>query len=269
MFSSNIKFLRKRRKRSQDEVSLALGIKRSTWSTYELGVAQPGIDTLLKISDYFKLSLDTLLREDVSRIPESRLREMEIARETDVTGRRLRVIVTTVGSDNRENIELVPQKAKAGYTNGYADPEYIKILPTFRLPFLAKERKYRTFPISGDSMPPVGDGSWVTGEYVDDWTTLKNGNPYIIVTQNDGIVFKIVYNNINESESLLLCSTNPDYAPYHVKIHEVLEVWKFVNYISAELPEPNLTKKQMTNTLLNLQKEVGELKNTLNKKDRE
>ena len=41
-FTSNIKFLRKRRGRTQDDVAVALNLKRSTLSGYENGVAQPG-----------------------------------------------------------------------------------------------------------------------------------------------------------------------------------------------------------------------------------
>ncbi|HLT42996.1 MAG TPA: helix-turn-helix transcriptional regulator, partial [Sphingobacteriaceae bacterium] len=160
-FADNLKFLRKRKNRSQDETSGALGVKRTTWSAYEIGNAEPGFETLLKISDYFKIPIDILLKEKLSDWPESKIRELEIKNDIDVYGKKLRVVVTTVDSDNNSNIELVPVKAKAGYTGGYADPDYISVLPTFKLPFLSKEKKYRTFPISGDSMPPVVHGSWV------------------------------------------------------------------------------------------------------------
>lgn len=264
MFSANLKYLRKRRKRSQDESASALGVKRTTWSAYEQGVAEPGFETLIKISDYFKIPIDVLIKQDVTQFPESKIREMEIARETDVTGRNLRVVVTTIDrDDDEENIELVPVRAKAGYTGGFADPDYIKVLPTFRLPFLSKERKYRAFPISGDSMPPVSDGSWVTGEYVENWNHVSNGKPYIIITKDDGIVFKTVFNRLEESGTLLLCSTNPKYDPYEVPSDNVLEVWKFVNYISADLPDPNINQKQLTNTVLTIQREVSELKKNL------
>ena len=43
IFSQNIKLLRKRRKRTQDDVALALDIKRSTLSGYENEVAQPSM----------------------------------------------------------------------------------------------------------------------------------------------------------------------------------------------------------------------------------
>lgn len=264
MFSANLKFLRKRRNRSQDESAGAIGVKRTTWSAYEQGVAEPGFETLIKISEYFKIPIDVLIRQDVTAFPESKIRELEISREADITGLKLRVVVTTVDtSDDQENIELVPVKAKAGYTGGFADPDYIKVLPTFRLPFLSRERKYRAFPISGDSMPPVSDGSWVTGEYVENWQSIASGKPYIIITQNDGIVFKTVFNRLEESGTLLLCSTNPKYEPYEVSSEDILEIWKFVNYISAELPDPNINQKQLTNTVLTIQREVSELKKNL------
>ena len=53
------------------------------------------------------------------------------------------------------------------------------------------------------------------------------------------------------------------YEPYEISVKEVVEVWKFVNYISAELPEPNLSKDQLTDTVLNLQREVSRIKNVL------
>lgn len=266
-FSENLKFLRKRKNRSQDETSGALGVKRTTWSAYEIGNAEPGFETLLKISDYFKLPIDMLLKEQISTMPESKLRELEIKNDIDVFGKKLRVVVTTVDNDNNPNIELVPVRARAGYTGGYADPDYISVLPTFKLPFLSKEKKYRTFPISGDSMPPAVDGSWVTAEYIDNWTNVKSGTPCIVITKDDGIVFKIVHNHILAKNSLLLCSTNPAYEPYEVAVEQILELWSFVNFISHELTPPNISQQDLTNTVLNLQREIAEVKNNMYKGD--
>lgn len=262
-FGANIKLLRQRRGRSQEEVAIALDVKRSSYSGYENGSAEPHLDLLIRISEYFKVSVDKLLKHDLTVLSESQLGILERGGDVDMTGRRLRILATTVDRNNNENIELVPEKAKAGYRTGYADPEYIGVLPAFHMPFLSRDRKYRTFPISGDSMPPVGDGSWVTGEYVQNWQTLRDGQPYIIVTKDEGIVFKVVYDQIKEKGCLLLCSTNPAYPPYEVPISEVLEIWKFTHYISHELPEPNLSKDQLARTVLDLTKEVGRIRLSL------
>ena len=58
----------------------------------------------------------------------------------------------------------------------------------------------------------------------------------------------------------LLRSTNPLYVPYEVPINNVLEIWKFVHFISAELPEPNLSRDELTRSVQDLRKEVSQLR---------
>lgn len=264
-FASNIKFLRKRKGRTQDDVAVALNLKRSTLSGYENGVAQPGIDILVSFSRYFNLSIDTLLKIDISKLSESQLGELERGYDAYIRGSNLRVLATTVDGNNVENIELVPEKAKAGYTTGYADPEFIEELPRFRLPFLSDKKKYRTFQLKGDSMFPIPDGSWVTGEFVQDWREIISGKAYIVFTINDGIVFKVVENNLSTDGKLVLYSLNPIYEPYEVHINEVKEIWKFVNYISSELPDPVMPEKQLFQAVAAMKKDLQRLKAKLGK----
>jgi transcriptional regulator with XRE-family HTH domain len=259
-FASNIKFLRKRRGRTQDDVAVALNLKRSTLSGYENGVAQPGIDILVSFSRYFNLSIDTMLKINIPVLSESQLGELERGYDAYIKGSNLRVLATTVNSDNLENIELVPEKAKAGYTTGYADPEFIGELPRFRLPFLSEKRKYRTFQLKGDSMLPIPEGSWVTGEFVQDWREIISGKAYVIFTINDGIVFKVVENNLSNDGKLVLYSLNPVYEPYEVHINEVKEIWKFVNFISSELPDPVLPEKQLIQAVAAMKSDLERIK---------
>jgi len=264
-FASNIKFLRKRRGRTQDDVAVALNLKRSTLSGYENGVAQPGIESLVSFSRYFNMSIDTLLKIDMSKLSESQLGELERGYDAYIRGSNLRVLTTTVSLDNIENIELVPEKAKAGYTTGYADPEYIEELPRFRLPFLSEKRKYRTFQLKGDSMLPIPDGSWVTGEFIQDWHEIISGKAYVVFTINDGIVFKVVENKLVNDGRLILYSLNPIYEPYEVNINEVKEIWKFVNYISNELPEPVLPEKQLYKAVATMKNDLERIKAKIGK----
>ena len=64
-FSQNIKLLRKRRGRTQDDVAHALGMKRSTLSGYENDVAQPSMETLIAFSNFFNIAIDTLVRVNI------------------------------------------------------------------------------------------------------------------------------------------------------------------------------------------------------------
>lgn len=263
-YSSNIKFLRKRRGRTQDDVASALGMKRPTLSGYENNVAQPSMEALIAFSQYYNIAIDTLVKIDLQSLPESQLSQLERGYDVFITGSRLRVLATTVNSENNDNIELVHEKASAGYARGFADPEYIKILPAFQLPFLPRDRKFRTFQISGDSMLPIPHGSFVTGEYVQNWNTIRNGMPYIIVTLDDGIMFKLVENMIPTEGKLRMVSLNTLYQPYTLEISQVREVWRFVHYISSEMPEGNTLKDPVMSTLEQIKQDVRGIQAKLN-----
>ncbi len=261
MIGENIKLLRKRNSYSQEEMATDLGLTRSSYSGYENGVAEPSLETLAKIGEFFKVSMDKLVRLDFSKFTEKDWMKLEGGISTDIEGKGLRILATTVDSDNNENIELVPFKARAGYASGYADPEFISVLPTFQLPFLKKDRKYRTFPIVGDSMPPVSEGSFVVGEFVENWNTLQDGYPHIVVTLDEGIVFKIVHKRLKDTQSFQLCSTNPLFEPYDVPANNVVEIWKFVNYICPDMPTVGFSESDLTKAVLGLQADVKHLRN--------
>ena len=257
--ASNIRFLRKRKRFTQSTLAESLGIKRSNVNNYENGTAIPPVQILVALSDLFHISVDTLLRINLSSLRESQLYTIENGSDVFVKGNELRVLTSTVDSQNRENIELVSIKAKAGYTTGYFDPEFISGLPVFQLPFLSAEKKYRTFQVSGDSMLPIPDKSWVTGEFVQDMGSIKDNGLYVVLTLNEGVVFKKLVNQLREKGSLLMISLNSEYAPYDLPLGEVREVWKFVHYISSEVPEP-AEKEHLHHQLGFIKTELGQIK---------
>lgn len=262
-FDSNIKLLRRRKKLTQDEVAEELGIKRSTLSGYENKVAQPGLDILLLFSNYYHIAVDTLLKVELAGLSEIQLRQLEHGEDIFLRGGNLRVLASTVNAENKENIELVPVKAQAGYTNGFADPSYISELQVFGLPFLSGEKKYRSFQLQGDSMLPIPEKAWVTGEYVMDWTTLKTGEACVVLTLDEGIVFKIIENRIEQEGKVLLYSLNPLYEPYEIHVNEIREIWKFVHFISHEIPEPVIPENQLVRTVAGLKQDLDRIKQNM------
>ncbi len=222
---SNLKFLRKKKSLTQAIMADAIGISRSKLAGYELNI-NPPLETLLAIADYLGVSVDILLREELEKYSEYKLRELL---ETDrfLRGRNLRILTTTVDASGRELIEVVSQRAKASYLAGFADPDFIGELPRFSLPFLPTDKKHRVFQVDGDSMLPIPDEAWIVCEYMDDWTAIKDGEKYVIVTELDGVTFKIAYNRIKDHQSLLLCSGNPIYKPFEVSVLDLREVWRY------------------------------------------
>lgn len=235
-FPENIKFLRKRRKMSQADLASQLELTRTTLAGYEKNI-QPPFKVLIRFAEFFNLSIDALVRYDLQALSAFQLSQIEDGFDIDVTGKKLRLLTISVDKEGKENIEMVPVKAQAGYTNSYGDLDFIGSLEKFSLPFLPKDKTYRTFQIQGDSMLPVPEGSWVTCSYIQDWTNIKDGTPCIIVTQDDGILFKLIYKQLETNRSLLLVSTNRDYKPYVLSVNKMVEIWKFETYNRFEIVE--------------------------------
>ena len=63
--ASNLKALRIYHKRTQAEAAEHFRIKRSTYSSYENGAAEPNMDLLVQFSKHYEVSLDTLLRRSI------------------------------------------------------------------------------------------------------------------------------------------------------------------------------------------------------------
>lgn len=261
-WASNLRHLRMRARMSQDELAGKLGMTRAKLNGHENGVSRnPPVEDLIRCSEFFKMSIDSLLKVDLSKLSELKLRELEAGNDVYATGTKIRILATTVNADNKDNIELVPVKAKAGYTSGYGDPEYISQLPVFHMPHLPQDRKYRMFPITGDSMHPVPEGAFVIGEFAEDWKGLKPGTPCIVITRNEGIVFKLVYPGTKPG-LLQLHSLNTSYAPYEVPVGDVLELWRFRSLVSDTLPEPATTLEQLAHSLQELKADVRQLVKT-------
>lgn len=259
-WAGNLKILRSRLGVNQEQLSEQLNISRSKLNAHENGqTINPTIEDLFRFSSFYNMSIDTLLRTDLSKLSDRQLIELQSASEEFISGKKLKVLATTVTPDNRDNIEFVPRKARAGYLSGFSDPEFISQLPIFHLPHLPLDRKFRMFATVGDSMFPIPENSLVIGNYIEDWQNIKIDTPCIVITKEDGIVFKLVTNQIAANRSLLLRSLNPQYAPYEVNVGDVLEVWQFVNYISDTIPAGELSLMEMSQSLIDIKATLDKL----------
>ena len=258
---NNLKWLRKSRELTQEELANKLGVKRSLIGAYEEGRVEPKLRTILNACLYFSVDLDALITTDLSR-------EKPKDKKQDIKGDKLRVLpVITEKDSHRELCTLVPVKASAGYLRGYGDIDYIESLPRFSLPFpeLSGNRSYRMFQVSGESMLPVPSGAYIIGEFVQNWYDIRNDECYVLITRDEGIVFKRLINNLKDGE-LTLKSDNPEYEPYSIQAEQLVEVWKARGYVSFELPsgqQTSLNVADLTGAIMELKDEMRELKTKL------
>lgn len=215
--SKKLRDIRKDLGFTQESLAKELGVTRASIGAYEEGRATPNYQFLVDFADLAGIRVDEIIRH----------------------GMKVKVGKT---NSNASGIPLVPLKASAGYQKGFPDEEYVKELPHFTLPILGKGN-YRAFEISGDSMLPLAPGTIVIGEKLERLNDLKDGQTYVLVTKQEGIVYKRVFNYLRENGMLFLVSDNTKYKPYSIDPMEVHEVWSAKAYISVEFPATDVPSK--------------------------
>lgn len=241
--ANNIKHLRELKRQTQEYFANELKITRERVASYEQGRSSPPVEILMALSDYFKLPIDILIRNDLSKA--------EDASFINIGEQRI-LFPIKVNEDNEDMVEIISEDTSAGYLRGYADPEYIDSLNSLKLPFLPTG-KHRAFPIKGDSMLPIKSGSFIIARYIEGIRQLNSGSTYIVLTHNDGLVYKRVYNKIEEHQCLLMVSDNKKYDPYYVPMNEILELWEFTCHINlTEYDENEINTESVAQMLTNI-----------------
>lgn len=228
----NIRHLRSLKGFSQERFADELGWTRSMVGSYEEGRSEPPIEKLIDLSNYLDIPIDILVKNDLRMAKDTSFIEV---------GNKRVLFPITVNDDNEDLIEIIPSKASAGYLQGYEDPEYIEQLQKIKLPFLPTGT-HRAFPIKGDSMLPVKPGSFVVARFVENINDIKSGRTYIVLTKEDGLVYKRVYNHIDTDGKLILKSDNKNYEPYEVSTKNILELWEFTCCINTQEYDENELK---------------------------
>lgn len=249
--ANNIRFLRQLKGLSQEQMADELEITRSRIGGYEEGRNEPPIDLLIKLSEYFHIAIDALIKGDLKKTNPDALMKI---------GKNRILFPVIIDSEGDDMIELIPVKASAGYLRGYSDPDYIEHLPRMKLPFLPVG-KHRAFPIKGDSMPPLKDGSFVIGKYLEKLDEMKDGHTYVVVTKDDGLSYKRLHNLNKKEGTVELVSDNKMYQPYKVKLEEVLELWEYTCSINiGNYKDDELNLDSIMNMLRGLKIEIEHIK---------
>lgn len=292
-FSQNLQLLRKVKGLKQDEIQ---GFKGPQWSNYERGESKPNFDDLVAISKFFEINIDDLLNKDLSKDvsliahinggrkggkslskcprtspPNLKNRGNNTAativsdNEEVYQAKQRMPSVITVDNTGKENVIFVPVKARAGYLNGYADPEYIANLPAYSIPGL-NHGTFRLFEVEGLSMhPTIHPGDVIIGQNVSQMRDVRDDRVYVVITKNEGIVVKRVLNRIEKDGKLILKSDNYKERDAYPTIVcdpvDVIEIWYATGFISRQMRPP----AEMYNRLIDLEGKFTLLENLVQK----
>ncbi len=295
LLGKNLSFLRKKNSFNQAKVASVVNKGSTTIGNWEKGVSEPNISELVSLSQLFWVSIDDLLKVDLSKGNLSKLQNTkEIEKKGNLKGKvngnpfteieqnihnlnepdrhYLKAVMPSVvvtDQQGNENIVFVPVKARAGYLLGYGDTGYIEQLPSFRMPGLSG-KTYRMFEVEGPSMSPtIEHNDRVIGEWVENLEDIRENRVYIVVHRG-GVAVKRVVNRIKERGVIYLKSDTivhrSDFPTIEIDPADILEIWYVVMRITGNLREPSELYKKINDFEINqfqLLKDVEALKAAL------
>lgn len=144
--------------------------------------------------------------------------------------------VVIMDSEENENVLMVNAKAAAGYPSNLSNHQWYTSLPAFHIPLPSfKGVSIRAFQVEGHSMLPIlKPNDWVFGKAVLHLDSIKEGDVYVVVTQ-DSVLVKRAFHQ--DAQNLLLVSENKEYPNLLMNKHEVQEMWHFASKMSFDLEQ--------------------------------
>lgn len=127
-FSKNLKYLRQLSKLSQEELALNTGLNRGNIASYENGSAEPKLENLMKIANFFNTSITSLLGTDLQlsdQMTEDDTTHNEVFRQLYLQADNFKRIVEGFKAYHAYKIS---NKKEMGETQKEVAEDYVKLL---------------------------------------------------------------------------------------------------------------------------------------------
>jgi hypothetical protein len=111
---------------------------------------------------------------------------------------------------------------------------------------------------------PTPSGSVIVGEKVENVDDVKSNMTYVVVSRNEGIVYKRILRANRTKNKLTLVSDNPAYKPYTINADEILEIWQAQYIIAKASQHQRWDVDHLANVVNSLHQQVSILKKRMN-----
>ncbi|GAB4093082.1 hypothetical protein GCM10028786_20090 [Flaviaesturariibacter terrae] len=196
-FAQNLKHLRKRSAKTQEQLGQELRLGRTTIANYESGFSSPtDPDVLVRLGALFSVSIDELLTRDLSQA---------FAALSVPTMQR----VPTGGADASEprtemRVPAVSRAEAANYANLSGESTYVAGLPTWGLP-LPDTGTYRLFEVADNALAPrFTAGDWALCRRLESLEELRDGAACFLLCPGHGLLLRRVLNQLPGMVHLLV-----------------------------------------------------------------
>lgn len=249
-FGKNIKKIRSIKGLSQQAFADIFNLKRGTLGAYEEERSEPKIETLLKIANYFSISLDDLLTTDLT-----------VNKLLSFNGE----ITTQVEKVKRQPFAIVPcitTEQQDLYPNHFSSKSFIEELPILHLP-LDKTSRYRGLTISNLEMTNHDKGFYpndiVIGEFIplNDFKKINTGT-LVFAVLDQSVICRKFYLTKND---IVLRADHRGIEDIRVSKEDIKELWEVKYVFCKRIPE---FSDNIENQLVVIQNELTQIKNKLN-----
>ena len=236
----NIKKIRAVKKISQISFSELFNLSRTSVGSYEEGRAEPKIDTIIQIANYFGIAIDLLLTKELTI---NDLYHFDIFKLEQPAKGGLPIVNKSINL-----LPLISFDTRLEYILNLKDKKYLATLPTITAPFKVN-LNFKAFEHQGSEMEHqnmgIHHGDTLICSPIDKntQTTLKRNEIYLMVLE-DCITVKRL--SETKEELLTFSSDNPHYQDEKINTAKIKELYQVIGVFTTKLYNPTLFKDRIS-----------------------
>ena len=249
----NIKKIRNIKKLNQSQFAELFSLSRTSVGSYEEGRAEPKIETIITIANYFGISIDMLLSRELTV---NDLYQFDMFK-IELEGRKKQSDFPDIELKRGNTMRLVQLKDQIEYIERNKEKTYIESLLQINLP-LKLNITTRAFEHAGNEMEHNGQGIFHGDTLIcqpvniEKTGKLEEEEIYCLILKNSIITKRLTSINKNR---LTFKSDNPNYGDVGIKIEDIVEIWKLDGVFSTHIVNPS----NENNRLNDLEQKMAEI----------
>lgn len=245
-FGNNIKKIRGVKGLSQQAFADLFDLKRGTLGAYEEGRSEPKIETIIKIANYFSISIDNMLTAELT--------VNQLLRFND----QLTVAPEELEKEVFAVVPCITPKNSKDYLEYFDNPQFINDLPSISLP-INPEKTFRAYTVDSLEMTSQDEGLFPNDLIIAELVPLDivpklNAGTMVLVVTADKFILRRMYVT---GKNLILRADHKNIEEVSIKLSEIKELWRARYVFYRRLPE---VANDITSKMNALQKQMEELR---------
>ncbi|MCG8307757.1 MAG: helix-turn-helix domain-containing protein [Cytophagales bacterium] len=240
IIGKNIRKIRTVKKLSQAAFAEIFNLARPSVGAYEEERAEPKLETVIQIANYFGISIDSLLTKELTI---NDLYNFNVHLEEDVKGNEPIEKKAEFGENFIKSV-FVPGDKQLEYIVHINNRDFISSLPKVLLP-KHHDKNVRAFEMTTDDMHDnfhgLNLGDLVFGKKMNAPYRFSKNDLNIIITRD-----KIFIRRVKPGKDHLdLIPDNSNFNPIEISKGEVIEAWEVIGYFSRKIEAPTLISERI------------------------